>query len=237
MILPEVDQAILELIRDSVNSLPKTSIVIQKSTSPPKKIPIVYLWNRSFTASDVSIGAAAPETGERIEDRFSGDGKNASFKLSNPPLRPHLSVTLQGRTMREGRDYRVDYSKGTLTFLQAPEKGQKNIQVSYASGKGASEVRAQRLRLTYNLDIWASEQSTGGTIMNEVASALLLSRDYLASQDIQLRLTGGRDVTDIDGIPDGLFCKRLECVAEADLFVKRHIPRIERIDFKKPEKA
>ncbi len=236
--LPEVDQTILEAIRENVSTVPKSTVVIQKSQVPPKKIPAIYLWNRGFTASDLSIGANAPETGDIVEDVFDGDARKTTFKLSTVPLRPLLLVeTPANRVKKEGRDFTVDYSAGSLTLLDPPERGRKNMRVRYHSAKGSGEVKGLRVKLIYNVDVWASEQKESGSIVNEVASILLKTRESFESKGIQLKLTRGRDLTARDGIPDGVFCKRLECVAEADMFVKIPIPRIEKIELKRVEQS
>jgi hypothetical protein len=125
---------------------------------------------------------------------------------------------------------------GVVTFASAPEKGRKFV-VRYLSGKGAGEVKALRLKLVYNLDVWASEPSEMGSVTNQVASAILLSRDSLASKGIQLRLVRGNDLPLQDGASSGMYCKSLECIAEADMQVKVPYTRMEKILVKKPEKT
>ena len=237
MILPEVDQAILDALRAGLSGTSKIDIVIQKSDGPPKKTPAIFLWNRAFTAADTSIGGNAPESGQNEEDGFDGDGKRTEFKLSDPPLRSRVIVEYPtGKTKREGKDFTVDYASGVLTFQNPPEKGRKNVIARYTSGKGAGEVKGLRLKLRYNVDIWTSEPVAGGSVANQVASAVLLSQDSLASKGIQLRLLRGHDLSPQDGVSAGLFCKRLECIAEADLLVKIPYTRMEKILLKAPEK-
>ncbi|OLD04403.1 hypothetical protein AUG19_00315 [archaeon 13_1_20CM_2_54_9] len=230
-ILPEVDQAILEAIREHVSRVPQKSILIRKSDSPPKTTPSVHIWNRAFTASDLSIGANAPEAGTTTEEQFDGDGKRISFKMSNPPLRPLSGVVIQPRrTLKEERDYTVDYARGILTFSEPPEKGRRNILLRYRSGKDAGEVKGLRLKLVYDLDVWATDVEEEGLIVSDIASAIMKTRETLASKGIQLRIEGGRDFSPNEGLPDGLLCKRVECTAEADMLVKIPIPRIEKIE-------
>jgi len=207
---------------------------LNRSDDPPKKMPAIYLWNVEFTSSDLSIGANAPESGKMLEEEFDGDGKRTDFKLTVPPLRPLLNIAYpRTRQRREGRDFKVDYSTGSIAFIEPPEKGRKNIFVQYHSGKDAAEVRGMRLLLTYNLDVWSDESEENSSLTNQVASILLKTRDSLASKGIALRLSGGRDLTSKDGIPSGVFCKRLQCLAEADMLVKMPIPRMEKIEMTK----
>ncbi len=229
--LPEVDQAILDTIRQNLSTLPKSSVVLHRSDDPPKKMPAVYLWNAEFTSSDMTIGAYAGKEGKIVEDAFDGDGKRVEFKLSTLPLRP--SVTIASPLGREGRDYTVNYSTGMVKFNIPPEKGRKNVLVSYSSGKDSAEVRGLRLKLDYNLDVWSSEAEEGSILANQVASIILKTRDDLASKGISLRLSGGRDLTAAkDGIPSGVYCRRLDCIAEAEMLVKLPTPRIDRIEMK-----
>jgi len=233
LILPEVDQAILEALRGSVSRVPQKSVLIRRSETPPKTTPAVYLWNRSFTASDTSIGANVPETGAEIEEEFDGDGKKTVFKTSNPPLRPLSGIVVRPRSkLKEGRDFTVDYAKGVLSFSEPPEKGKKNILLRYRSAKDAGEVKGLKLKLVYDLDVWASDPAEEGSIVNDVASAILKTRDSLAAKGIQFRIAQGRDLEAGEGVPDGLLCKRVECTAEAELFVKIPVTRMEKIEVK-----
>lgn len=231
--LPEVDHAILEVIRQSLTTIPKSSVVLQRSDDPPKKLPAVYLWNSQFTSTDMSIGAFAGEQGKILEDTFDGDGSRREFKLTVPPLKPVMVVaTPANRERREGRDFKVDYATGTLVFPDPPEKGRKNILVRYQSGKDAAEVRGLRLKLGYNVDVWSAEPEEGSILTNQVASIILKTREELASKGIELRLSGGHDLTSKDGVPSGVYCRRLDCIAEAEMIVKLPTPRIEKIQLK-----
>jgi hypothetical protein len=157
------------------------------------------------------------------------------FELSTKPLRRQLSLeSPPGRTRSEGADFNVDYAMGVVAFKTPPEKGRK-IVVRYFSGKGAGEIKALRLKLVYNLDVWGSEPSEIGKATNQVASAILLSRELLASKGIQLRLVRGRDLPPQNG-ESGMYCKSLECIAEADMQVRIPYTRMEKILMKKPEK-
>ena len=233
--LPEVDQAILEVLRENLANIPKKDILIQKSTTPPKKTPALYVWNRSFQASDSSIGGTGPESSEGVQDEFDGDGKRTQFELSGRPLRNQLTLEYPpGRARKEGEDFRVDYATGVVTFSSPPDKGRK-VAVRFLSSKGAGEAKMLRLKLVYDLDVWASDPSEIGSVTNQVASAVLLSRESLAAKGIQLRLVQGRDLPAQDNTPSEVYCKSLECIAEADMQVKVPYTRMEKILMKKPE--
>jgi hypothetical protein len=235
-LLPEVDEAIIQALRENLANIPKKDILIQKSTTPPKKTPSLQVWNRAFEASDTSIGGAGPESSEVIQDDFDGDGKRTQFELSSRPLRGELSLEYPpGRTRREETDFRVDYATGTVTLTTPPEKGRK-ILVRFLSSKGAGEAKMLRLKLIYDLNVWASDPSEIGSVTNQVASAILLSREGLAAKGIQLRLVQGKDLPTQDGVPSELYCKSLECIAEADMQVKIPYTRMEKILMKVPEK-
>jgi len=193
------------------------------------------VWNKAFTSTSTSIGGTGPETGDTTRDEFDGDGKKIKFELSAKPLRRQLALeTPPGRTRDEGTDFRVDYATGIVAFESPPEKGRK-IVVRYYSGKGSGEVQALRLRLVYSLDVWGSEPSEMGSFANQVASAILLSRESLAERGIQLRLVRGRDLP-LENGESAMYCKSLECVAEADMQVRTPYTRMEKILVKKPEK-
>lgn len=235
-VLPEVDEAILEALRDNLTNIPKKDIVIQKSTTPPKKTPSLYVWNKAFQASDTSIGGSGPDTSETVQDEFDGDGKRTQFELSSRPLRSQLILEYPpGRPRQEGTDFKVDYIAGVVTLSTPAEKGRK-VTVRFLSSKGAGEAKMLRLKLTYDLDVWASDPSEIGAVTNQVASAILLSREPLAAKGIQLRLVQGRDLPAQDGAPSEMYCKSLECVAEADMQVKTPYTRMEKILMKRPEK-
>lgn len=123
----------------------------------------------------------------------------------------------------------MDYAKGVVTFPQPPAKGRKNILVQYSSGKTAGQVKGLRLKLVYNLDVWTSTPEEHASLPTKLASVLISNQEALAAKGIQLRLTRGRDFTTKEGIPNGVLCKRLECIAEADMFVKIPMHRMEQI--------
>jgi hypothetical protein len=234
--LPEVDEAILEALRDNLTNIPKKDIVIQKSTTPPKKTPSLYVWNKAFQASDTSIGGTGPESSESVQDEFDGDGRRTQFELSGRPLRSQLTLEYPpGRAREEGTHFKVDYTTGVVTLSTPAEKGRK-IVVRFLSSKGAGEAKMLRLKLVYDLDVWASDPSEIGAVTNQVASAIILSRESLAAKGIQLRLVQGRDLPAQNGTPSEMYCKSLECVAEADMQVKIPYTRMEKIVMKKPEK-
>jgi len=233
--LPEVDNVILETIRDSLGSVPKSNVLIHRSIVPPKKTPTIYVWNRAFKALDLSVGGDLGETGQLVMERFDGDGKKLKFKLSNPPLRPLLSAeSPPERRLREGEDFKVNYQSGVLTLENPPEKGRENLFVRYRSGKGAGELKGLRVKLAYDVDVWASEAQEQSSLVNRIVSSLLKRKDDLGEKGIRLTILGGRDLTSRDGVPDGSFCKRVQCVAETNISVKLAIPRIETVELMNP---
>jgi hypothetical protein len=194
-------------------------------------MPAIWVWNRSFTTSEVAVSTDGPTIGDVVRDEFSGDGEKLSFKLSTPPLRPILSVEhFPERRAKEGEHFKMDYGTGMLTFFQPPNRGSKNLVVEYYAGKKSAEVKSLRVNLHYALDVWANDHDEESLISDEIFSVFLKTRESLESKGIQIHLRGGSDLTQKDGVPDGLFCKRLEFDAEANLNLRMPISRIEKIE-------
>ncbi len=124
----------------------------------------------------------------------------------------------------------MDYGTGVLTFFQPPKRGSKNLVVEYYAGKKSAEVKSLHVNLQYALDVWANDHDEEGVISDEIFSVFLKTRESLESKGIQIHLRGGSDLTQKDGVPDGLFCKRLEFDAEANLNLRMPISRIEKIE-------
>jgi len=200
-------------------------------------MPAVYIWNRAFETLDLTIGGELGETGQIVEERFDGDGRKTKFKLSSAPLRPMLSIeTPPERRIDEGRHFTVNYQNGTLALGSPPEKGRSNLLVRYRSTKGAGELKGLRLKLDYDVDVWASAE-VQGSLVNQIVSSLLRRKDQLGEKGIRLTILGGRDLTPKDGVADGSFCKRVQCVAETNIMVKVGVPRIERVQLENPRIA
>lgn len=234
----DVEKAILETIQENLQSVPKGAIVVRRSDNPPKKMPAIWLWSRSFTTSDVAVSRDGPTIGEVVRDEFNGDGEKVSFKLSSPPLRPLLSVEHPPDGLaREGEHFKIDYGAGMLTFFEPPSRGNKNLVVEYYGGKKAAEVKSLRVSLHYSLDVWATDHAEESIIIDEIVSVLVKTREYLESMGIEIRLRGGSDLTQKEGVPDGLSCRRLEFDAEANLILRMPIPRIQRIEVKTAQTA
>lgn len=199
-------------------------------------MPTISVWNRSFTTSDLAVSREGPTFGEVLKDEFSGDEKRVSFKLSALPLRPLLSVEHPPeRLAKEGDDFKIDYGAGVLTFFEPPSRGSKNLVVQYYGGKKAAQVSGLRVNLQYFLDVWADDPEEESLIVDEIVSVLLKTRESLDSKGIQIQLRGGSDLTQKDGVPEGMFCRRLEFSAEAHLLLRIPIPRIEKIEVQRAQ--
>lgn len=171
---------------------------------------------------------------ELTQESFVCDGKTTSFKLQGKPERPLVSVETPPKVPRtEPEDYRMDYSKGILTFRTPPEKGKENLVVRYYSASKAGSVKSVRMNVNYYVEVWAKDELERDRLTVEVIKALAMSQEDFATKGLHVKPVQGRNLEGRDGI----FAKRLMYSVEANLKVKIPAARIERVEVKqtKPE--
>lgn len=251
-------------ILQGVSGIDKSSIILDKPNplgKSAKELPIIGVYDSGFRFEEVGFGAGFGETREERIEEFSGDGKTTIFKFHETPLRPLIKVESPKNNIRkEGDDFSVDYSKGTLTFRSTPTKGKNNIVVTYTIAKSAAQIKGLRLEIECNVDLWAKNAVECDGIALDAMKALLVSTEDLENKGINLRPVRGFSIVEDSGNLDGkdeimrpnktetasksraeaketrhareAYGKRLVYVAETNVKAEIKIPRIEKIHIK-----
>lgn len=225
----KIESAIIEVLKEQLESVPKGNIDTKK-TKLGEKLPAISIVNVSFDVKDVGVGSSIVGENAQAQEKFSGDGERKEFILSEKPVRPLVMVEYASGSRFNEADYTVDYGKGAVTFRTPPKKGEDNISVKYLK---PFEVKGLRLDLTYHIHVWAGDEAQRDEIAVEVLEALLREETSLDQQGVCLKLVKGFNTSMDDG-SENVFGKTLEYLIEADLLVEVPIPRMERIDVKKP---
>jgi hypothetical protein len=218
---------------ESLEMIPKGNLSAKTPGPTPAGLPAVYVYNPRFVFEDGGFGGGAAQVATEIKESLSGDGSTTSFVLSGRPQRPLLRLEHPtGVPNMENVEFTVDYSKASISFSSPPAKGEGNIVVRYNSAKGAGTLRYVRLNLSYNVDIWSATERERDEATIEAIKAVALSQENLSQKGMQLRPVEGRDLGREDGIPTGVFAKRVVYSVEVNLPVKVPAPTIEKIELK-----
>ncbi len=224
-----IESAIIEVLKEQLQSVPKGNIDIKKP-KPGGKLPAISVANVSFDVKDVGVGSTIGGENARAHEKFSGDGERTEFILSEKPVRPLIAVEHPPGSRLNEADYTVDYGRGVVIFRTSPKKGADNISVKYLK---PFEIKGLRLNLIYHIYVWASDEAQRDKIAVEVLEAVLREETSLDKQGVYMKLVKGFN-TSIDDEAENVFGKTLEYMIEADLRVEVPYPRMEKIDVKKP---
>ena len=224
-----IESAIIEVLKEQLQSVPKGNIDIKKP-KPGGKLPAISVANVSFDVKDVGVGSTIGGENARAHEKFSGDGERTEFILSEKPVRPLIAVEHPPGSRLNEADYTVDYGRGVVIFRTSPKKGADNISVKYLK---PFEIKGLRLNLIYHIYVWASDEAQWDKIAVEVLEAVLREETSLDKQGVYMKLVKGFN-TSIDNEAENVFGKTLEYMIEADLRVEVPYPRMEKIDVKKP---
>jgi len=223
-----IESAIKEVLKEQLKSVPKGNIDTKK-IKLGEKLPAISIFNVSFDVKDVGVGSSIGGENVRTQEKFSGDGENKEFILSEKPVRPLVIVEHPLGSRLNEANYTVDYGRGAVTFHKPPKKGEDNISVKYLK---PFEVKGLRLNLIYHIGVWASDEAQRDAIAVEVLEAILREETSLDQQGVNLKLVKGFN-TSMDEGSENVFGKTLEYMIEADLLVEVPYPRMERIEVKK----
>jgi hypothetical protein len=226
----KIESAIIEVLKEQLESVPKGNIDTKK-TKLGGKLPAISIVNVAFDVKDVGVGSSIVGENASAQEKFSGDGERKEFILSEKPVRPLVMVEHPSGSRLNEADYTVDYGSSTVTFRTPPKKGEDNISVKYLK---PFEVKGLRLKLIYHICVWAGDEAQRDAIAVEVLEAILREETSLDQQGVDLKLVKGFN-TSIDDGPKNVFGKTLEYMVEADLLVEVPYPRMEQIEVKKPE--
>ncbi len=231
--LGEISSGLVKALQDRMESVNRGNIASRSPRPEQIPLPAVFVYSPSFTFEDVGLGGEGVEVKEERRESFSGDGARTVFSISGKAQRPLLRVeSSAGHMELENVDYKMDYSKGTITFRSPPPKGAENVSVKYNSATGAGKTKQIHLVTVYNLEVWAGNEKQRDDITVDMIKAVALAQEDFANKGMMVKPVEGIDLYASRDIPGGVFAKRLVYSVEANLQVKIPAARIERVDVK-----
>ena len=183
--IPEVDGPLLEALRKRLSVLVNKDDVVAGEPDPEKAMSVTLV-DRDFTVEETGMGSSTSVLLEKHVEKFDADGENKTFTLSKPPVRPLLDVqNPPGTKKSEPDDFMVDFTKGTVTFREAPKKEKDAVIIAYNIAKAAGEIRSLRFILGFDVVITAKDQAKRDTITMEAIKALYLERSGLELKGVE----------------------------------------------------
>jgi len=229
-----IEDALIKILQEKLTNLPKENITTRKIDLKKATFPFVSLYDVDFTLEDLGIGRESGESKEELSEKFSSDGKKSSFQLTVKPLKPIISLESPiGEIRKENEDYTVDYEKGVVTFISPPKKGKENVLISYHSAKGVFVKRGLKVNAKYYIDIWASDKDACDSIAIDVIKTLLIGRDELAKQGLNIRPIQGFNIEVEKEFSNPAFGKRLIYSIETEIYVEITVPPIEKVEIQR----
>jgi hypothetical protein len=223
----EIEEAIVKALQNNLKDVKKGNISGSKVT-PKAGLPYVQVTNSGFKPADSGIGRpVVPD--DKLQDVFDGDGEEKVFTLSEKPVRPLISVEVDG-IKANSQAYTVDYIEGTIALSKPPKEGKGNVKVTYLK---PYVTLGQRLSLVYEVNVWGKDETQRDRLAEGAMMALLKEEEALNKQGLFLKLLDGANM-EAPGVE--ALGKRVLYEVEADLVVKIDVGRMEEIDVGKPER-
>ncbi len=231
MVLSEISSGLVKALQERMESVNKENIASRSPRLDPVPLPALFVYSPNFTFEDVGLGGEGVEVKEEKRESFSGDGSRTVFSLAGKAQRPLLRVeSSTGHLQIENVDYKMDYSRGTITFRAPPPKGSENVSVKYNSAAGAGKTKQIHMNATYNVEVWSGNEKQRDDITVDVIKAVALAQEDFANRGMLVKPVEGVDLYASKELPGGVFAKRLVYSVEANLQVKIPASRIERVD-------
>jgi hypothetical protein len=232
-LLGEISGELVKAIQEGVQSVGRENVAARSPRDESAPLPAVFVYSPRFTFEDAGLGGEGVEVKEERRESFSGDGARTVFSLAGKAQRPLVRVEAPvGQVQLENVDYRMDYSKGTISFRSPPPAGAENVSVKYNSAGGSGKTKEVHLNVVCYVEVWAGNEKQRDDITVDVIRAVALAQDDLAGKGMQLRPLEGIDLYDSKDLPGSVRAKRLAYSVEANLQVKVPAARIERVEVK-----
>jgi len=119
--LTEIEDRLVKILQERVKEIPKDNIVLNME---PAKSPAVAISNLSFEFENMGLVENIDEGNVELEEWFSSDGVQKSYKLKERPLQDNVRVECPpGTFLAVKKDFDVNYGEGLIDFSKAPPKG------------------------------------------------------------------------------------------------------------------
>ncbi len=235
------------VLKENLESFNKNNILLQRPnfTKTPT-LPLIAIYYSGFKFEESGLGAGIEDKREERKEEFSGDGKQKTFKLQEIPVNPILSVeSPKGSIKLDPDDYKVDYSKWTLTLRAPIPKGKNNMIVTYATTKIGGEAKGLKLRIRCCIELWAKNEIECDSWTLESMKAILLSTERFMAKGISIIPVRGTNITEENsynalsnntnnpiskGMLKDAVGRKIIYLAETTIKAEIKVPRIEKID-------
>jgi hypothetical protein len=188
--LREIEDKLVQVLREKIVDLPKESIVVGVE---PSKLPAVVISNIEFKLEKADM-AENLDSGEiEVEEKLSPNGSDTLFKLQEEPLKNSIQVESPiGTRLTEKDDYSIDYAKFSITLQKAPIKGKNSLRVNYKSKNRVLTLKTLKLKTLYSVDVSGQDQVEADLLGEKVVKAFLEAEDKLADDGIEIKPIGGK---------------------------------------------
>jgi len=222
--LTEIEDRLVKILQERVKEIPEGNIVVNME---PAKSPAVAISNLNFEFENMGLVENIDEGNIKLQEWFSSDGVQKSYKLKERPLQDNVRVECPpGTFLAVKKDFDVNYGEGLIDFSKAPPKGKNKLFVKYLSQKKIMTVKGLKLKGTYAIDVLHDDRAKVDSLAEKVVKALLLVEDELAAEGIELKPVGGETLQEQGKKTEKI---RLKYSFEKELRVKKIIPPIEKI--------
>lgn len=228
--LTEIEDRLVKILQERVKEIPAGNIVVNME---PAKSPAAAISNLNFEFEKMGLVENIDEGNIELEEWFSSDGVQKSYKLKERPLQYTVRVECPlGTSLAERKDFDVNYGESSIDFSKAPPKGKNKLFVKYLSKKKIMTVKGLKIKGTYAVDVVDADRVKVDSLAEKVVKAFLLAEDELAAEGIELKPVGGETLQEQGKKTEKI---RLTYSFEIELRVKKVIPPIERIEIRRKD--
>jgi hypothetical protein len=227
--ITEVHNSLLQMLRDGLKeSLPSEKIVIGEISE--KESPSIAISNTEFQFEELSIGGSTQVKMERVEEKFSLDGKQKDFIIQQDPLKAGVTAeSPKGAIYKDGTDFSVDYERKTIRFFTPPQNPEKILLISYSIKRGAAEIKNLKFILTYLLAVSHETLTKRDDLVLAIIKTIHQQRKFLLSHGVdEITLIGGNSLNETS--ENGLFTTWLEYQVEATVRIEIPVLPMEKIE-------
>lgn len=190
--LTEIEDKLLEILREKLTEIPKENIVINAEVN---KGPAVIISNLKFKLEKADL-AENLDSGEiGLEEKLSPSGAEPVFKLQEEPLKNSVRVEYPiGTLLAEKEDFNINYGESAIKFRKAPAKGKNTLIIRYSSKKRVLTLKTIKVKALYAIDALGGNRVEADSLAEKVVKALLEAEDNLIGEDIEIKPVGGMTI-------------------------------------------
>ncbi len=222
--LREIEESIGELLQTEVGVEDKRIIFGED----PESLPAISIRNLGFEMGKPTISEDLESQTPRAVELLNGTGSKKNFELQESMMRGSLRVEHpQGKILREGEDYHMDYDQVQVQFERAPKKGKENIKVSYQPKRGIVTLKKAKLQARYSIQVWQKERDKADALGHKVMEALLMAEEEFSKKGMEIKPGKGKLRLDE---PMQATVLEIECDLEREIQIQKEVGLIEKVE-------